>query len=260
MDHRRHAYTMKRSLSLLLIVLIIVIFGTPPSQARDQCFNAVCIDVFTDPATNQIVITANKAGSSAPAKKTTTTRAAQPKKKITVWIPWLPKTVTTTPVKNRTLTPILKKKKVAKTIVSSIDSLALSERLTSLVPTGKMLHQPLGDPLVQVPTYFFTTTPTSFRTVIVILNVLVTINLYPTFTWSFGDGASLTTIFPGAIYPLPGITHTYQRSGNLTLSLSTSWSGTWSVNGVVLPIGGGLIVRNQSKILHVKVGATRFID
>ncbi len=260
MDHSRNAHTMKRFFIFLLIILTIVIFGTLPSQARDKCFNAVCIDVFTDPATSQIVITASKAGSSAPAKKTTTTRIVQPKKKIAVWIPWLPKTLTTTPIAKRTLTPILKKKRTAKTITSTIDSLALFERLTSLVPTGKMFHQPLGDPLVQVPTYFFTTTPTSFRTVIVILNVLVTINLYPTFTWSFGDGASLTTIFPGAIYPLPGITHTYQRSGNLTLSLLTSWSGTWSVNGVVLPISGGLIVRNQSKSIHVKVGATRFID
>ncbi len=260
MENNRHARTMKRFLPLLLIILIIVIFGTLPSQASEQCFNAVCIDVFTDPATSQIVITASKAGSPAPAKKTTTTRIVQPKKKIAVWIPWLPKPLATTLIEKRTLTPILKKKKVAKPITSTINSLALFERLTSLVPTGKMLHQPLGDPLVQVPTYFFTTTPTSFRTVIVILKVLVTINLYPTFTWSFGDGASLTTIFPGAIYPLPGITHTYQRSGDFTLSLSTSWSGTWSVNGVVLPIGGGLIVRNQSESIHVKVGATRFID
>lgn len=256
---------MKPSLPRLLIIIILsniifLIFGTISSQASGQCFNAVCIDVFTDPATSQIIITANKAGLPAPAKKTPTTRVAQPKKKITVWIPWLPKPRATASAEKKIIKPILKKKKVAQPITSTIDSVALSQRLTSLVPTGQMLHQPLGDPLVQVPTYFFTRTPTSFKTVIVILDILVTINLHPTFTWSFGDGATLTTIFPGAIYPLPGITHTYQRAGDLTLSLSTSWSGTWSVDGVPLPISGGLIVRNQSEILRVKIGATRFTD
>src|SRR3954470_6829383 len=50
------------------------------------------------------------------------------------------------------------------------------------------------------------------------------------FTWDTGDGTVLQTTDPGAPYPDHTISHDY-RSGTYTASLTTTWSGTFSVDG-----------------------------
>lgn len=53
------------------------------------------------------------------------------------------------------------------------------------------------------------------------------------YTWGWGDGSGPTvTTQPGAAYPNQTVAHTYMhREGPVTVTLTTSWHGSYSTNG-----------------------------
>lgn len=92
-------------------------------------------------------------------------------------------------------------------------------------------QQPPGNALVGLPVIFFTDGPTTQTYRLDIRGF--TVDIVATaegFTWHTGDGADLTTTDPGAPYPGQTVTHDYS-SGTYTASLTTTWSGTFSVDG-----------------------------
>ncbi|SFL91462.1 hypothetical protein [Geodermatophilus ruber] len=93
-------------------------------------------------------------------------------------------------------------------------------------------QQPPGNGLAGLPVIFFTDGSQTTQTFTVTIRGF-TVDIVATatgFTWHTGDGAELTTTDPGAPYPDHTVTHDY-RSGTYTASLTTTWSGTFSVNG-----------------------------
>ena len=80
----------------------------------------------------------------------------------------------------------------------------------------------------------------------------------PSFVWSFGDGTTLTTSSVGGPYPDATITHTYRSAGIYTITLATSWAGSWAAQGAVLPVLGGAIVQSTSATIQVQPGPTNF--
>ena len=92
-------------------------------------------------------------------------------------------------------------------------------------------QQPPGDALVGLPVIFFTDGPTTQTYSLDIRGFTVDIvATAQSFTWHTGDGAHLTTADPGAPYPDHTVTHDY-ASGTYTAFLTTTWSGTFSVDG-----------------------------
>ncbi len=92
-------------------------------------------------------------------------------------------------------------------------------------------QQPPGNALAGLPVVFYTDGPTTQTFTVDIRGFTVDIVATATgFTWDTGDGAVLTTTDPGAPYPDHTISHDY-RSGTYTASLTTTWSGTFSVDG-----------------------------
>jgi hypothetical protein len=92
-------------------------------------------------------------------------------------------------------------------------------------------QQPPGEALVGLPVIFFTDSPTTQTFTVDIRGFAVTIDARATsFTWTTGDGTTLTTTDPGAPYPDQTVTHDY-ASGTYTASLTTTWGGTFSVDG-----------------------------
>ncbi|WP_231502673.1 hypothetical protein [Blastococcus sp. URHD0036] len=92
-------------------------------------------------------------------------------------------------------------------------------------------QQPPGNGLVGLPVIFFTDGPTTQTYSLDIRGF--TVDIVATaqgFTWHTGDGAHLTTIDRGAPYPAHTITHDY-ASGTYTASLTTTWGGTFTVDG-----------------------------
>jgi hypothetical protein len=92
-------------------------------------------------------------------------------------------------------------------------------------------QQPPGNALVGLPVIFFTDNPTTQTFTVDIRGFDVDIQARAVeFAWHTGDGTTLTTTDPGAPHPDQTITHDY-RAGTYTASLTTTWGGTYSVDG-----------------------------
>ena len=252
------------------VILIAALLLITPTYASASCINKTCVDVFT--ADNQLVITAQK-GSQKPPNKVSSKPAPKPivKKPVAKPAPKpapivkkpvskpIAKSVTkpsTKPVTSPSKRPVIKQVAKPKKVATA----SLSDRLIKLLPVGDINYQPTSEPLVNVPVYFWTQTPTRFTALVPILDVVVYVNLTPTFTWSYGDGAIDISKLPGAAYPIGTITHTYKSAGNYQVNLKITWNGTWMVNGVTTPITGNAITQSISTTLSVVKAPTRFIE
>lgn len=248
------------------VTLIAALLLITPTYASASCINKTCVDVFT--ADNQLVITAQK-GSQKPPNKVSSKPASKPivKKPVAKPVPIVKKPITkpitkpstkpsTKPVTSPSKRPVIKQVAKPKKVATA----SLSDRLIKLLPVGDINYQPTSEPLVNLPVYFWTQTPTRFTALVPILDVVVYVNLTPTFTWSYGDGAMDISKLPGAAYPIGTITHTYKSAGNYQVNLRITWNGTWMVNGVTTPITGNAITQSISTTLSVVKAPTRFIE
>ena len=233
-----------------VILIILLLIPNQIALADQECLDKTCVDVFTE--NNQLIITASKNGAKAtpmPSKK------AVVKPKLAVTKKNTPRPVAKIAVPKK-VTPTKAKPKAAP--AKKVSATSLSDRLIKLVPVGDINFQPENDALVNMPVYFWTKTPQHFHTVVPILNLVVYVNLYSTFTWSFGDGKVFTTTNQGGSYPIGLITNTYQSNGNYPVSLKITWRGTWSVNGVTTPISGNAITQSVTRQISVLNAVGRF--
>jgi hypothetical protein len=110
---------------------------------------------------------------------------------------------------------------------------AVAGRGVPLLPDPQLTtrQQPPGEALVGLPVVFFTDSPTTQTFTVDIRGFDVVITARATsFTWSTGDGTTLTTTDPGAPYPDQTVTHDY-AAGTYTAGLVTTWGGTFTVDG-----------------------------
>ena len=232
------------------IIILLFLLPMPAAFAAADCLDKTCVDVFTED--NQLIITAQKGAAKPTPKPATKKPVAKPKPIVT--IKPTPKPTFKPTIKPK---PVVTKKVVAKAI-SKPAAVSLSDKLVKLLPVGDINFQPENDPLVNLPVYFWTQTPTRFSALIPILDVLVYVNLTPTFTWFFGDGALFITTIQGAPFPIGGITHTYKSSGEYSVNLRVTWNGSFSVNGVSAPISGNAITQSINRTISVAKAPTRF--
>ena len=216
-----------------------------PAAAAD-CIDKTCVDVFTED--NQLIITAQKGAGKPTPKPATKKPVVKPKPAITI---------KPTPKPAAKPKPVVTKKAIAKPVTKPATA-SLSDKLVKLLPVGDINFQPEADPLVNLPVYFWTQTPTRFTALVPILDVVVYVNLTPTFTWSFGDGGLFVTTMQGAPFPIGGITHTYKSSKEYSVNLKVTWNGTFSVNGVTTPISGNAITQSINRTISVAKAPTRF--
>jgi len=222
--------------------IILVLFLLPMPAAAADCVDKTCVDVFTED--NQLIITAQKGA----AKPATKKPVVKPK-------PSIKPTPKPTPKPIVKPNPVVAKKVIAKPKTTTA---SLSDKLVKLLPLGDINFQPEADPLVNLPVYFWTQTPTRFTALVPILDVVVYVNLTPTFTWSFGDGGLFITTTQGAPFPIGGITHTYKSSDDYSVNLRVTWNGSFSVNGVTTPISGNAITQSINRTIVVAKAPTRF--
>jgi len=236
------------------IITLIFLLPMPAAFAAADCVDKTCVDVFT--SDNQLIITAQKGAAKPTPKPVTKKPVVKPSPKPT------PKPIPKPTVKPK---PVVTKKAIAKPItkptakpVAKPAVASLSDKLVKLLPLGDINFQPEVDPLVNLPVYFWTQTPTRFTALVPILDVVVYVNLTPTFTWSFGDGGLFITTMQGAPFPIGGVTHTYKSSKDYSVNLKVTWTGTWSVNGVTTPISGNAITQSITRTISVAKAPTRF--
>ena len=227
-----------------------------------NCAAGPCVQVYTDPSTHQLIITANqnRPGTTvAPHPRPAPTRPYVPrprpivKPKPQTWIPYK-----VTPRVHRPYKPPVKKKPtVVHKVVTA--ALSLSDQITRLLPGSKILYQPSNGALTGVPVYFWSDTNSAFSVVTTILGVGVNVLMNPSFVWNFGDGSTFTTSSAGGPYPDSTITHTYKSAGIYTVNLAISWAGSWAAQGAAMvPILGGAIVQSASATIQVSPAPTNF--
>ena len=104
-------------------------------------------------------------------------------------------------------------------------------RRLPLAPSPLVVQPDRGWVLVNKPTVVHADAgPQTLATTI--LGTAVTIMATPTsYTWDFGDGATLTTSDPGRPWPDGTLTHTYARVGEYRIALTTTWSATYTLAG-----------------------------
>ena len=220
-----------------------------------NCATGPCLQVYTDPLTNQLIITANQHAPGtivAPKPRPKRIYVPRPKPKPTTWIPYKPRpTIHSTyraPVKKKPSTVI----KVASAAIS------LSDQITKLLPGSQLLYQPTNNPVSGIPIYFWSDSNPVFQVVTAILGIGVSVALQPTFVWDFGDGATFTTSNAGGPFPNATVTHIYKTPGNYSVRLTISWAGSWAAQGQVLPVLGGAIVQTVTTTILVAPGPTNY--
>ena len=225
------------------VITASLLLASPNAFASDECVDKTCVDVFTQD--NQLIITAQKNGNKPTAKPKVIKPTAKPVPK-----PSIKPTLKLTP-----------KPKPIKKIAApkpKIASASLSDRLIKLLPVGDINFQPEKDALVNMPVYFWTKTPQRFNAVVPILDLIVYVNLYATFVWSYGDGTFMSTTNQGAAFPLGAIKHTYKNNNQYQVGLKVIWRGSWSVNGVTTPISGDGLTQSITRGLSVVDAVGRF--
>ena len=143
---------------LKVLIASLLLLSANPAIAAPNCNTKVCVKVYTDPKTGKLIITANRNGSST-SLKPKPTRTWKPR-------PYTPRPYTPRPKP----TAIVTKKYPPKPVVK----LSLSDQLAQLIPVKDIFHQPATNSLVQVPVNFWTTTPPTFKTSVVMLGLPIT--------------------------------------------------------------------------------------
>ena len=227
--------------TLTAALLLVLVTAT---TSHVECSGDTCIDVSTDQAGNQVVITVKKGSPGSSSTSSARTRTSTVKKP---WIPWLPK-----PIATRAPQP--RPKVTSKPRVRTISGNQISDQVKSVLPTGSIITQPLQNILIHEPVNFMTTVPTQFSTVIVALRIPITIYLTALYMWDFGDDHTLITKFPGAPYPAMLNQHSYSATREQQVRLTVRWSGFWSAGTISAPIIGTITQELTKEITVFQIG------
>ena len=236
----------------IFLLLSLTVLGMSAGVAAEECAETACINVYTD--NNQIIIEAHKGSTTI--KKSIAHATKKPRVKVTPTpkAPPLffkptaaPKPAVKKPVIKRTYKPRVKK---------TVTKVNLNDRLTAMVPTAGVAHQPEFEPLVNVPVYFWCDLPTLFQSRIDIIGEVVDVTLRPSFVWSFGDGGIYATTENGAPYPNGKIHHIYKQAGTYQITLLTTWNGTYLHNSVARAVTGSIKKVTVAVVTIVKAPTT----
>jgi len=100
-------------------------------------------------------------------------------------------------------------------------------------PSSRLVVQPPGGKtLVNLETNFYTSDHKPVARTVTIAKQQVTIEAFPsTYVFHFGDETRTSTASPGRPYPDLDVTHTYASTGDVAVSLDTTYSGRYRIGG-----------------------------
>lgn len=130
------------------------------------------------------------------------------------------------------------------------------------LPATPLVIEPVdGVTLVNLATNFHTPAEPLTRTV-TLLGRRIDLAITPVrWTWSFGDGSTVTTDTPGAPYPDLEVTHTYQRAQQVRPTVATTYTATFRVDGgPAQPVPGSVTIASPPAALEVTTATTRLSD
>ena len=224
---------------LLVMALSISLMLTTDISHGEECDGETCVAVTADDS-NQLVITVKKGR---PGNSSTSSPKPRPSRvRKTPWIPWLPK-ATASPRSVATKSRISKSrtpKPNPSPRIKRISGKSLADQVKRALPDGLIIAQPTSGALLREPVNLFTTIPPVFRTVIVVLDLPITIEMKAQYLWHFSDGKVLRSSLPGAPFPLGDIRHSFNESGPQSVRLEVIWNGRWRTGAISGAISGSI--------------------
>lgn len=116
--------------------------------------------------------------------------------------------------------------------VQAVD-VALHDAFVRSLPAGSISVQPPTGVLPYLPVVLDSGQPASIGpSSHHILGRAVVLSPRPRWHWTFGDGAELDTALPGSHYPDLQVAHTYRRGGPMEISVTTTWTADFLVDGL----------------------------
>lgn len=128
------------------------------------------------------------------------------------------------------------------------------DQFIKLLPRLAVTYQPAGRSLVNLPTLFATHQPTNLgRPTFALAGHPIVLTATAHWTVDFGDGAKDAFEQPGGPYPNTDIAHPYRQPGTFTVTVVTTWSGQFTVDGLgPFPVTGLDITQRQVVTVPVK--------
>jgi plastocyanin len=110
---------------------------------------------------------------------------------------------------------------------------AASDQFLADVEPPRLAVQPTAGAVTQVPTIWHSgqvapTDPLVFQ----VLGAQVALTAVPRWVWEFGDGHALRTSSAGSRHPDRSVSHTFRRPGRYRVSCTTTWTATFTVDGL----------------------------
>ena len=106
-----------------------------------------------------------------------------------------------------------------------------------------------------------------FTETVQLLNRQITFDIEPSeFTWTLGDGRTLTTTDPGRAWraglPMDEyVSHRYVEAGTVQLQLTTTWSARWRLpNGPWRPVAGTVEMTSPPQDLEVTTARPQLVS
>jgi hypothetical protein len=232
------------------LVLIAILSLIPINSSSAADCESACVDVYTQEG--ELIFEARKgSGPKASVKPKPTTK---PKVVVKPKVVAKPKVVT----KPKAVAPkkaTAPKKSAPKPFVAT----PLSDRISKSLPTIGISYQPSFQPLINVPVYFWSDTPSTFRTKVDLIGEVIDVTMRPSFTWAFGDGTFINTTDAGGPFPNGKVTHAFSTPGTYPVVLITTWGGSFTHNGVVRAITGE-VKKISALTITVVAANTRFVN
>ena len=144
-------------------------------------------------------------------------------------------------------------------ILEAFERIPLPEAPLEVQPPG-------GVTLVNFDTILHTDAQ-PFTETVQLLNRQITFDIEPSeFTWTLGDGRTLTTTDPGRAWRagLPMneyVSHRYAKAGTIQLQLTTTWSARWRLpNGPWRPVSGTVEITSPPQELEVTTARPQLVS
>lgn len=109
---------------------------------------------------------------------------------------------------------------------------AVRAEVPKYLPDAQPTFQPAAGGIVNLPTLFAAGEPAAITTESFdVLGFAVVVRARARWTWTFDDGVVKEFSEPGEVYPNMSVSHTYETPGARRVSVTTSWRGTFTLNG-----------------------------
>ena len=106
------------------------------------------------------------------------------------------------------------------------------ERVVNLLPSADPSFQPADGGIVNLPTIFAAGEPDQIEVgPFDVLGFSVTVTASAEWEWTFDDGVTRTFDVPGGVYPDDSVSYEYRSIGDRQVSVTTSWTAEFSVDG-----------------------------